>query len=247
MNRVVLLRHGQSVWNMENRFTGWVDVDLSSRGVIEAHEAAGLLVRGGFGFDVAYTSFLKRAIRTLWIVLDEMDLMWIPVEKSWVLNERHYGMLQGLDKAVTAKEYGAEQIRIWRRSYSVRQPAMGRSDPQHPFNDHKYAGIDAGLLPSHECLEDTFERVVPYWEAEIVPRILAGERVLIAAHGNTLRALAKHLENISDDAIADLNIPTGIPLVYELDNAMRVVDRYYLGDAAAVRKAAEEVARQGEK
>jgi 2,3-bisphosphoglycerate-dependent phosphoglycerate mutase len=241
---MVLLRHGESVWNKENRFTGWTDVGLSERGVAEATEAARLLREGGYVFDTAYTSVLKRAIKTLWIVLEEMDLMWIPVHRSWRLNERHYGALQGLNKAETAERHGEEQTRLWRRSYDVRPPALTADDPRHPRFDPRYAGLQPEELPSTECLKDTVERFLPYWHDATAPRIGAGERVLVAAHGNSLRALVKYLDGISDEAILRLNIPTGIPLVYELHDDLRPIRSFYLGDPAAVRKATEAVAGQ---
>ncbi len=244
MHTVVLLRHGESLWNMENRFTGWTDVDLSEKGVEEAHEGARLLREGGFTFDAAYTSVLKRAIRTLWITLDEMDLMWIPVYRSFRLNERHYGALQGLNKAETAEKYGAEQVRIWRRSYATQPPALTRDDPRWPGRDPRYAGLDPKDVPLTEALKDTVERFLPYWHGTIAPEIRAGRRLLIAAHGNSLRALVKHLDGISDEAIVELNIPTGIPLVYELDGDLRPIRHAYLGDPEAVRRAAEKVAAQ---
>jgi 2,3-bisphosphoglycerate-dependent phosphoglycerate mutase len=244
VKRLVLLRHGESVWNKENRFTGWTDVGLSERGVEEAHEAARALQQDGYVFDVAYTSVLKRAIKTLWIVLEDMDLMWIPVHRSWHLNERHYGALQGLNKAETAARHGEEQTNVWRRSYDVRPPALTPDDPRHPRHDPRYAGLRPEELPATECLKDTVERFLPYWHETIAPRIRAGERVLIAAHGNSLRALVKYLDGISDEAIVGLNIPTGIPLVYELDDDLRPIRNFYLGDPAAVRKATEAVAGQ---
>ena len=245
MNKLVLLRHGQSVWNRENRFTGWTDMDLSPVGIEEARRAGRLLLEGGFTFDVAFTSVLKRAIRTLWIVLDVMDLMWIPVHSSWRLNERHYGALQGLNKAETAAHYGEEQVKIWRRSYHIRPPALNTLDPRFPGCDRRYADICVQDLPSTECLKDTVARFLPYWDETIVPAILDGKRVLIAAHGNSLRALVKHLDEIGDDDIVDLNIPTGIPLVYELDDRLRPVRREYLGDPEQIRRAIETVASQG--
>jgi 2,3-bisphosphoglycerate-dependent phosphoglycerate mutase len=244
VKRLVLLRHGESVWNKENRFTGWTDVGLSERGVEEAHEAARVLRQDGYVFDVAYTSVLKRAIKTLWIVLEDMDLMWIPVHRSWRLNERHYGALQGLNKAETAARHGEEQTNVWRRSYDVRPPALTPDDPRHSRHDPRYAGLRPEELPATECLKDTVERFLPYWHETIAPRIHAGERVLIAAHGNSLRALVKYLDGISDDAIVGLNIPTGIPLVYELEDDLRPIRHFYLGDPAAVRKATEAVAGQ---
>jgi 2,3-bisphosphoglycerate-dependent phosphoglycerate mutase len=244
MYRVVLLRHGESVWNKENRFTGWTDVDLSAAGRDEARHAGELLSAEGFAFDVAYTSVLKRAIRTLWIVLDHMDLMWIPEYRSWRLNERHYGGLQGLNKAETAAQHGEEQTKIWRRSYDVPPPPVTRDDPRYPGRDPRYATLTASELPLTECLKDTVERFLPYWHETIAPAITRGERVLIAAHGNSLRALVKYLDDVSDAAIVELNIPTGIPLVYELDQSLGPIKSYYLGDPDAARKAAERVAAQ---
>jgi 2,3-bisphosphoglycerate-dependent phosphoglycerate mutase len=246
MIKLVLLRHGESAWNLENRFTGWTDVDLSPRGIAEAHEAARLLTAGGFTFDVAFTSVLKRAIRTLWIVLDDMDLMWLPVHRSWRLNERHYGALQGLNKAETAARYGAEQVHIWRRSYAVPPPALTPDDPRYPGRDRRYQGLAAQELPLTEALKDTVARFVPYYEEVIAPALRAGQRVLIAAHGNSLRALLKHLEGISEDEIVELNIPTGIPQVVELTDDLRFVRRYYLGDQEAAQRAAAAVAKQGQ-
>jgi 2,3-bisphosphoglycerate-dependent phosphoglycerate mutase len=243
MYKLVLIRHGESEWNKENRFTGWKDVDLSKKGVEEAHAAGKLLKAEGFTFDEAYTSVLKRAIRTLWIILDEMDLMWIPETKSWLLNERHYGGLQGLNKAETAAKYGDEQVLIWRRSYDTPPPELDASDERWLGNDPRYAGVEN--FPKTECLKDTVERVVPYWQGEIAPKIAAGRRLIVAAHGNSLRALVKHLDNISDDAIVNLNIPTGVPLVYELDAELRPIKNYYLGDADAIRAAQQAVANQG--
>ncbi len=247
MIKLVLLRHGQSSWNLENRFTGWTDVDLSDTGVAEAHQAGKLLLAGGYIFDLAYTSVLKRAIRTLWIAMDELDQMWIPVINAWQLNERHYGALQGLNKAETAEKFGQEQVHIWRRSYSVPPPSLNLDDPRHPKFDPRYATLTAKELPATESLELTLKRVLPYWFNEIVPRLKAGQRLLIAAHGNSLRALVKHLDNISDDEIVELNIPTGIPLVYELDNDLYPIRHYYLGDAALAEAKAAEVARQAMK
>jgi 2,3-bisphosphoglycerate-dependent phosphoglycerate mutase len=245
MYTLVLLRHGESTWNRENRFTGWTDVDLSDTGVKEAHEAARLLTEEGFSFDMAYTSVLKRAIRTLWIVLDDMDQMWLPVIRSWRLNERHYGALQGLNKAETAAKYGDEQVFIWRRSYETPPPALEADDPRNPGNDRRYADLAPEELPLTECLKDTVARFLPYWHDEIAPAIRNGKRVLIAAHGNSLRALVKHLDNISDEEIPNLNIPTGIPLVYELDQTLRPIRHYYLGDQEAAAAAAAAVAKQG--
>jgi len=244
MHRLVLLRHGESDWNRENRFTGWTDVDLDEAGVREAHAAGRLLRAEGLLLDAAFTSVLKRAVRTLWIVLDELDRMWVPVVRSWRLNERHYGALQGLNKQETAREFGAEQVRLWRRSYDVRPPALNPSDPRHPAFDPRYAKLRKDDLPSAECLQDTVNRVLPFWRDEIAPRILGGDRVLVAAHGNTLRALVMHLDGISREEIPGLDIPTGIPLVYELDSALRPKGRRYLGDPQAAEKAAEAVRRQ---
>ena len=244
MYKVVLLRHGESTWNRENRFTGWTDVDLSEKGLIEAEQAGKLLNEEGFTFDVAYTSVLKRALRTCWIALDALDLLWIPVIKNWRLNERHYGALQGLDKAETAAKHGEAQVKIWRRSYDIPPPALTLDDRRHPAHDRRYADLAAAERPATESLKDTVARFVPYWKDTIGPAITRGERVLIAAHGNSLRALVKYLDGISDQAIVDLNIPTGIPLVYELDRDLRAIRNYYLGDAEAAAKAAEAVANQ---
>ncbi|MBW8878399.1 MAG: 2,3-diphosphoglycerate-dependent phosphoglycerate mutase [Acidobacteria bacterium] len=246
MLKLVLLRHGESTWNVENRFTGWTDVDLSPKGIEEAHEGGRLLREGGYTFDVAYTSLLKRAIRTLWITLDEMDLMWIPVHRSWRLNERHYGALQGLNKAETAAKYGDAQVLVWRRSYSEPPPPLTSDDPRYPGRDRRYAGLKPEEIPLAESLKDTVARFLPYWHQTIVPDLQAGKRVLIAAHGNSLRALVKHLDDISEEKIVGLNIPTGIPLVYELDDDLTPVRSYYLGDPEAARKAAEAVAKQGQ-
>jgi 2,3-bisphosphoglycerate-dependent phosphoglycerate mutase len=246
MTKVVLLRHGESVWNLENRFTGWTDVDLSPRGTEEAGEAARLLSAGGYTFDVCYTSVLKRAIRTLWIVLDGMDLMWLPVHRHWRLNERHYGALQGLNKAETAAKHGEAQVKIWRRSYDIPPPALTADDPRHPGRDRRYAGLAPGELPLTESLKDTVARFLPYWHETIAPAIGAGQRVLVAAHGNSLRALVKYLDGISDRQIVELNIPTGIPLVYELDADLKPIRSYYLGDAEAAKQRAEAVARQSQ-
>jgi 2,3-bisphosphoglycerate-dependent phosphoglycerate mutase len=241
--KLVLCRHGQSIWNLENLFTGWVDVDLTEQGRAEAAEAGRQLRALGIEFDYAYTSVLKRAIRTLWIILDEMDLMWIPVERSWKLNERHYGALQGLNKAQTAAEHGEDKVKIWRRSYDIPPPPLGSDDKRHPRFDRRYRGISQ--LPATESLKDTLARVLPYWESAIAPRLRAGENVLVAAHGNSLRALVKMLDGISDNDITELNIPTGIPLLYELDDNLRPRDRRYIGDPEAVRRAAAAVAAQG--
>ncbi|MFO7177109.1 MAG: 2,3-diphosphoglycerate-dependent phosphoglycerate mutase [Pseudomonadota bacterium] len=246
MHKLVLLRHGQSQWNQENRFTGWVDVPLSPLGVEEAREAARLIRDAGLGFDVAYTSVLKRAIKTLWIVLEELDLMWIPVVRSWRANERMYGALQGLNKAETAARHGEEQVKIWRRSYDVPPPPLDESHEYWPGKDPRYARVPREELPRTECLKDTVRRFLPLWESDIAPAIRRGERVLIAAHGNSLRALVKHLDGISDEDIVELNIPTGIPLVYELDDALRPIrPRYYLGDPERAEQAAKAVAAQG--
>jgi 2,3-bisphosphoglycerate-dependent phosphoglycerate mutase len=245
MYRLVLLRHGESTWNRENRFTGWVDVDLSDKGLEEAHAAGRLLKAEGFSFDVAYSSLLKRAIRTLWIVQDELDLLWLPVHRSWRLNERHYGALQGLNKAETAARHGEAQVKIWRRSYDIPPPPLTPDDPQFPGHDPRYAGVPPAALPLTECLKDTVARFLPYWDETIAPAIRGGQRVIVAAHGNSLRALVKYLDGISDTDIVELNIPTGIPLIYELDADLAPIRRYYLGDAEAARAAADAVARQG--
>jgi 2,3-bisphosphoglycerate-dependent phosphoglycerate mutase len=231
MHRIVMVRHGESVWNKENLFTGWTDVDLSQRGLEECLTAAAALKRHGISFDIAFTSVLKRAIRTLWIILDQMNLMWIPECKDWRLNERHYGGLQGLNKAQTAEKYGEGQVKLWRRSYEVRPPALEEADERHPGHDPRYAKLDPRLLPSGECLKDTVERVLPCWQEQIVPALRRGERPLIAAHGNSLRALIKYLDNISDEDIINLEIPTGNPLVYELDDDLKPIRHYYVGDA----------------
>jgi 2,3-bisphosphoglycerate-dependent phosphoglycerate mutase len=244
MYKIVLLRHGESTWNKDNRFTGWTDVDLSDTGRDEAKKSGELLKADGFAFDVAYTSVLKRAIRTLWIVLDELDQMWLPVYGDWRLNERHYGALQGLNKAETAAKHGDEQTKIWRRSYDIPPPELTPDDPRYPGHDPRYAKLSKEDLPLTECLKDTVERFLPYWHETIAPAITSGERVLIAAHGNSLRALVKYLDGISDEAIVELNIPTGIPLVYELDDQLKPIRNYYLGDPDAARKAAERVAAQ---
>jgi 2,3-bisphosphoglycerate-dependent phosphoglycerate mutase len=245
MKRLVLLRHGESIWNKENRFTGWTDVDLSEKGSQEAKKAGELLKQEGFVFDLAYTSVLKRAIRTLWIVLDEMDLIWIPVYNSWRLNERHYGALQGLNKSETAAKYGEEQVLIWRRSYDIAPLALDKQDPRYPGNDPRYKSLDQKDLPLTECLKDTVTRFLPYWHEVIAPVVKSGKRVIIAAHGNSLRALVKYLDNISEEKIVNLNIPTGIPLVYELDDYLKPIKSYYLGDPEAVKKAMDAVANQG--
>ena len=246
-SRLILLRHGLSQWNKENRFTGWTDVDLAPEGIAEAHEAARLLKEASLGFDLAYTSLLKRAIRTLWTVLDDMDLMWIPTEKNWRLNERHYGALQGLNKAEMTKQYGEAQVKLWRRSYDVRPPALAENDQRHPNFDPRYSGLKPAERPATESLADTVARFVPYYESDILPAMRAGKRILIAAHGNSLRALVKHLDKISDEDIVALNIPTGVPLVYEFDVHFKPVKHYYLGDQARVAAAAKAVANQAKK
>jgi 2,3-bisphosphoglycerate-dependent phosphoglycerate mutase len=243
MHKLVLIRHGESQWNKENRFTGWKDVDLSEKGIAEAHAAGKLLKEQGYAFDEAYTSVLKRAIRTLWIILDEMDLMWIPEFKSWMLNERHYGALQGLNKAETAAQYGDEQVLVWRRSFDIPPGELGETDERYLGKDPRYCNIEK--FPHTECLKDTVARVVPYFENQIMPKIREGKRLIIAAHGNSLRALVKYLDHIPDNKIVQLNIPTGIPLVYELDKDLKSVKSYYLGDAEAVKAAQEAVAKQG--
>ena len=245
MIKLVLLRHGESVWNKENLFTGWTDVDLSDQGRLEARKAGELLAADGFSFDVAFTSVLKRAIRTLWLALEELDLMWIPIEHSWRLNERHYGALQGLNKAQTAAQYGEQQVLVWRRSYDVPPPALEKSDPRYPGSDPRYLGLGSSELPLTECLKDTVARFLPYWNQTIAPEIRSGKNVIITAHGNSLRALVKHLDQIADQDIVELNIPTGIPLIYELDDQLKPLRHYYLGDPAAVAKAAAAVANQG--
>lgn len=245
MYTLVLIRHGESLWNKENRFTGWKDIDLSPKGVQEAHLAGKILKEKGFNFDIAWTSVLKRAIRTLWIIQDEMDLMWIPVFRSWRLNERHYGALTGLDKAETAAKYGEQQVHIWRRSYDIRPPAFEPDDLSNPGYHQRYAEIIQTEIPLTECLKDTVARFIPLWQTEITPMVRSGKKVLIAAHGNSIRALVKHLDNVSDADITELNIPTGIPLIYELDEDMRAIRHYYLGDEEAVRSAMEAVKNQG--
>ena len=246
MHKLILLRHGQSEWNLENRFTGWTDVDLTPQGRQEALKAGKLIREVGLVVDVAYTSVLKRAIRTLWIVLDELDRMWIPVHRCWRLNERHYGALQGLNKADTAAKYGNEQVQLWRRSYDVTPPALERSDPRFPGNDARYHNLQKEELPVTECLKDTVERFMPHWHDVIAPDVMSGRHVLIAAHGNTLRALVEVLDGLSKEEVMELNIPTGVPLVYELDDVLKPLKHYYLGDAAAAEAAAREVARQGQ-
>ena len=245
MHRIVLLRHGESAWNRENRFTGWTDVDLSDAGIVEARAAGRLLKAQGLAFDVAHTSLLKRAIRTLWLALDEMDCLWLPVEKSWRLNERHYGALQGLSKAEMAAKFGEAQVLAWRRSYDTPPPALAPGEARDAAADPRYAGLARGEVPLTECLKDTVARVLPYWNQAIAPDIRAGKRVLVAAHGNSLRALVKYLDKVSDKDIVGLNIPTGVPLVYELDDDLKPIRHYYLGDASEVEKAMQAVANQG--
>lgn len=245
MYKVVLLRHGESTWNKENKFTGWTDVDLSEKGITEAAQAGKLLKEQGYTFDIAYTSVLKRAIRTLWLTLDQMDLMWIPVIRNWRLNERHYGTLQGLNKAETAAKYGEEQVLVWRRSYDIPPPKLKKSDERYPGNDPKYADVAKKNIPLTECLKDTVERFLPYWHKTIAPQIKSGKKVLITAHGNSLRALVKYLDNTSDQEIVNLNIPTAIPLVYELDEDLKPIKSYYLGDQEALKNAMNAVANQG--
>jgi 2,3-bisphosphoglycerate-dependent phosphoglycerate mutase len=247
MKKIVLLRHGESVWNKENLFTGWTDVDLSEKGFNEAHEAGITLRDQGYVFDLAFTSVLKRAIRTLWIALDEMDLMWIPVLNDWRLNERHYGALQGLNKAQTAEKYGEAQVKIWRRSYDIPPPALDAQDPRYPGLDPRYNGLSKEQIPFTECLKDTVARFLPCWHERIVPEIQSGKKVLIAAHGNSLRALVKYLDNIPDDVIPEVNIPTGMPLVYELDDSLKPLKSYYLGDPEKVKEAMAAVANQAKR
>jgi len=247
VTRLVLVRHGESAWNKENRFTGWTDVDLSEKGREEAREGGQVLKREGYTFDVAYTSVLKRAIRTLWSVLDEMDLMWIPVHRSWRLNERHYGALQGLNKAETAVKFGEDQVKIWRRSYDIPPPPLTPEDSRYPGSDPRYKNLTKEELPLTECLKDTVARFLPLWHETIAPAIQNGRRVLIAAHGNSLRALVKYLDNISEQDIVELNIPTGMPLVYELDDNLKPIRNYYLGDPEKVQAAKDAVAAQGKK
>ena len=245
--KLVLVRHGESTWNQENRFTGWTDVDLSDKGRLEAKKAGELLKKEGYTFDMAFTSVLKRAIRTLWFVLDEMDLMWIPVEGSWRLNERHYGALQGLNKSETAAKYGEEQVHIWRRSYNITPPSLEENDERYPGKDPRYKNLSPNDIPQTESLELTVKRFLPYWNESIVPALKGNKKVLIAAHGNSLRALIKHLDKVSDDEIVGINIPTAIPLVYELDAQLKPIKHYYLGDQEAIVKAAAAVANQGKK
>ena len=247
MHKLVLLRHGESTWNKENLFTGWTDVDLSEKGVQEAHEAGKVLLKEGYTFDLAFTSVLKRAIRTLWIALEEMDLMWIPVYNSWRLNERHYGALQGLNKAQTAEKYSEAQVKIWRRSYDIPPPALTPDDARYPGKDPRYADLKPEEIPLTECLKDTVARTLPYWHEVIAPAVRAGQRVLVCAHGNSLRGLVKYLDDIPDQEIVGLNIPTGIPLVYELDPGLKPLWHYYLGDPEAVKRAAQAVADQAKR
>ncbi|MBE0687823.1 MAG: 2,3-diphosphoglycerate-dependent phosphoglycerate mutase [Anaerolineaceae bacterium] len=245
MYKLVLIRHGESEWNKLNLFTGWTDVDLTEKGTVEAINGGKLLKAEGFAFDIAYTSVLKRAIRTLWIVMDEMDLMWIPVIRDWRLNERHYGALQGLNKAETAAKYGEDQVKIWRRSYDTQPPALEDSDSRFPGHDPRYANLTVDELPLTECLKDTVARFLPLWNDEIAPLVKEGKKVVIVAHGNSLRALVKHLDNVSEEEIISLNIPTGVPLVYELDENLKPIKHYYLGDPEAIKKAMDAVANQG--
>ena len=245
MHKLVLIRHGESTWNLENRFTGWTDVDLTPTGVSQAMSAGKLLKAEGYDFDLCYTSVLKRAIHTLWYALDEMDRLWLPVHKHWRLNERHYGALQGLNKAETAKQYGDEQVLVWRRSYDTPPPALDAADPRSERGDRRYADLDASQVPLTECLQDTVARVLPFWNDTMAPAIRSGQRLLVSAHGNSIRALVKYLDNIADDDIVGLNIPNGIPLVYELDDDLKPIRHYYLGDAEAAAKAAAAVASQG--
>ena len=243
--KLVLLRHGESIWNLEDKFTGWTDVDLSTKGIAEAKEAGKTLKENGYTFDIAFTSVLKRAIRTLWLVQDEMDLMWIPVHRSWRLNERHYGALQGLNKAEMSEKVGEEQVHIWRRSYDVRPPALERTDTRYPGNDPKYRGLSENELPVTESLKDTVVRFMPHWNEVLAPTLRSGKHVIISAHGNSLRALVKYLDKINDKEILGVNIPTGIPLVYEIDEELKPLAHFYLGDAEKVKKAIDEVAKQG--
>lgn len=247
MYKLVLVRHGESDWNKQNRFTGWTDVDLSEKGLAEAKEGGQTLKAQGFTFDLAFTSVLKRAIRTLWIIMDEMDLMWIPVRNSWRLNERHYGALQGLNKSETAAKFGEDQVKIWRRSYDIPPPPLEKNDPRWPGHEARYQDLSESELPVTECLKDTVARFLPYWHETIAPAVKSGKKVLIAAHGNSLRALVKYLDNISDEAIVNLNIPTGMPLVYELDADLKPIKSYYIGDPEKVKAAMEAVAAQGRK
>jgi 2,3-bisphosphoglycerate-dependent phosphoglycerate mutase len=245
MYKVVLLRHGESAWNKENRFTGWTDVDLTEKGIDEATSAGRIMKEKGFTFDIVYTSVLKRALRTTWLALEQMDLLWIPEEKSWRLNERHYGALQGLNKAETAEKHGEEQVLIWRRSYDIPPPPLEKTDPRYPGNQERYQNMDEKDIPTTESLKDTVARFLPYWHEVIAPVIRTGKKVLISAHGNSLRALIKYLDNMTEEAIIQLNIPTGVPLVYELDNELKPIKHYYLGDEEEIAKKAAAVAAQG--
>ncbi|OGV62489.1 MAG: phosphoglyceromutase [Lentisphaerae bacterium RIFOXYA12_FULL_48_11] len=245
MHKLVLLRHGESTWNKENRFTGWTDVDLSEKGLQEAGAAGDLMKKEGLTFDIAYTSVLKRAIRTLWLAMDKMDLLWVPVVRSWRLNERHYGGLQGLNKSETAAKYGDDQVLVWRRSYDIPPPPLDKNDERYPGHDRRYADLSEKETPTTECLKDTVARFLPLWHETIAPTVKSGKHVIIAAHGNSLRALVKYLDNISDKDIISLNIPTGVPLVYELDDNLKPIKNYYLGDPEAIKKAQEAVAKQG--
>lgn len=245
MYKVVLLRHGESIWNKENLFTGWTDVDLSEKGIEEARNSGKLMREAGLTFDLAYTSVLKRAIRTLWLALDVMDMMWMPIVNSWRLNERHYGALQGLNKAETAAKYGDEQVHIWRRSYDIQPPSLEKSDSRYPGADPRYKGLSEAELPLTECLKDTVARFLPYWHETIAPSIKSGKKVIIAAHGNSLRALVKYLDNVPDETIVGLNIPTGVPLVYELNDDLKPLNHYYLGDQSEIEKKIAAVANQG--
>lgn len=247
MNKLVLIRHGESAWNKENRFTGWTDVDLSDRGVKEAIEAGKVLKKEGFEFGAAYTSYLTRALRTLWLVLEQMDLQWIPVYKTWRLNEKHYGVLQGLNKSEMAEKYGEEQVHIWRRSYDIRPPALDFDDPRHPHFDHRYKTLDPKDIPGTEALKDTVERIVPYWKQEMEPMLARQKQIVVAAHGNSLRGILKYLKNISDQEIVGINLPTGIPYVFEFDDQMNLQKDYFLGDPEVIKKLMEEVANQGKK
>lgn len=245
MHKLVLIRHGESAWNKENRFTGWTDVDLTEKGRSEAAEAGRLMKAEGFTFDLAYVSVLRRALTTLWLALDQMDALWIPIEKSWRLNERHYGALQGLNKAETAAKFGDDQVLVWRRSYDIPPPPLEKTDERYPGNDPRYASLSETELPLTECLKDTVARFLPYWHETIAPQVRAGKRVVIAAHGNSLRALVKYLDHVSDEEIINLNIPTGVPLVYELDDDLKPIRHYYLGDQSAIEAAMQAVANQG--
>jgi len=247
MYRLVLIRHGESTWNKENRFTGWTDVELSERGIREAIEAGKVLKQEGFDFKIAYTSYLTRAIRTLWLVLEQMDLLWIPVNKTWRLNEKHYGALQGLNKSEMAEKYGDQQVLVWRRSYDIRPPALEDNDPRHPRFDHRYRDLSANDIPATEALKDTVERIVPYWKDHMEPDLRKHKEIVVSAHGNSLRGVVKHLKNISDEDIVGLNLPTGIPYVFEFDEEMKLQKDYFLGDPEVIQKLMEEVANQGKK